>query len=274
MVTFIRIISLFLGVFLMFSCKQESDKKTPVDTDLSLAGDIHRLEDEAFRSFYMLEHLEQYMKVPSSTFPSCANIIFDTTASPNKKIIIDFGSGCKCDGIDGKFRKGKLEIEWTGNYFSENGTRTLKSNNYFVGNGSKYYQFHIEMTVNTNSYTQFASTENIIFHKTATDKISRTSTRTYQWKKGKNTYNDLYDDVIQVFGNGNGKNIDNKSFTTSITEKEAIVLDMGCKWLKDGILYLNPEDKNQRKMDYSVCDSYANVDIQGRVYSINFLTLD
>ncbi len=261
-------------VFLIFSCSKETDKKTPLDTDLSLAGDIHRLDDESFHSFYMLEHIEQYLKVPSTTFPACASINFDTTATENKKITIDFGNGCKCDAIDGKFRKGKLEIQWTGNYFQENGVRTLKSNNYFVGNGSKYYQFNIDFTVNTQSYSHFTSTESITFYKTASDKISRTSTRTYQWKKGKNTYGELYDDIIQVFGNGNGKNIDNKSFTTSIAENEAIVLDMGCKWLKDGVSFLNPEDKNQRKIDYSSCDSYANVAIQERIYTINFLTLE
>ncbi len=274
MVILVRNLSLFFIAFLVFSCNKETEKKTPIDTDLTLAGDIHRLEDESFRCFYMLEHIEQFLKVPSTSFPSCASINFDTTASSNKKITIDFGNGCKCDAIDGKFRKGKLEIEWTGNYFQENGVRTLKSNNYFVGNGSKYYQFVIDMTVSTISYSQFSSTENITFHKTASDKISRTSTRTYKWKKGKNTYGDLYDDIIQVSGNGNGKNIDNKSFTTTIAENEAITLDTGCKWLKDGISFLNPEDKNQRKIDYSICDSYANVTIQGRVYTINFLTLD
>lgn len=272
----ITILRIFICVFsaLFLSCSKETEKKTPVDTDLSLTGDLHRLEDEAIHAFYMLEHMEQYMKVPSSTFPSCASIVFDTTTSSIKKITIDFGNGCKCDAIDGKFRKGKLEIQWEGNYLQENGIRTIKSNNYFVGNGSKYYQYSIDMTVNTLSYTHFTSTENISFNKTSSDKISISSTKTYKWKKGKNTYNELYDDVIQVSGIGNGKNVDNQSFTTSTAESEAIVLDMGCKWLKEGILYLNPENKNQRKISYSDCDSYANVEIQGRVYTINFLTLE
>jgi len=270
--SFILNLSLVVMCVFIVSCNKETEKKTPIDTDISLASDIHRLEEESLRAFYFLEHIEQYNKVPSSTFPACASITFDTIA--NKKVIIDFGNGCKCDAIDGKFRKGKLEIEWTGNYYEPNGKRNIKSNNYFVGNGSKYYQFSIDMTVTTNSYLQFSSTENITFHKSNVDKISRTSTKTYQWVKGKNTYNELYDDIFQVHGNGSGKGIDNKNFTTSTTQNEAIVLDMGCKWLKDGIFYLDPENKNQRKVDYSVCDSYANVTIQGRVYSINFLTLE
>lgn len=274
MVTFLRKYSFLLMVLFLFSCTKESNKNTPVDTDLSLATDIHKIEDESFRVFYMLEHIEQYMKVPSSAFPSCATINFDTTNSANKKITIDFGNGCKCDAIDGKSRKGKLILEWQGNYFQENGTRTLKSENYFVSYGSRYYQTDINMTVNTISYTKFTSNENITFYKSSVDKISKSSTRTYQWNKGKNTYSNLYDDIIKVFGNGEGKNIDNKSFTVSIAENESISLDLGCKWLKDGIFYLNPEDKNQRIVNYSSCDAYANVDIQGRVYTINFLTLE
>lgn len=273
MINILRILSsVFLA--LLLSCSKETEKNPPVDTDLSLVSDIHRLEDEAIRSFYMLEHVEQYTKVPSSTFPSCASVTFDTTASSTKKITIDFGNGCKCDAIDGKFRKGKLEIQWEGNYFQENGVRTLKSNNYFVGNGSKYYPYDIDMVITTQSYTQFSSTESISVSKTNADKISLSSTKTYEWQKGKNTYSELYDDVIKVSGTGNGRNVDGKSFTASVSESEAIVLDMGCKWLKEGILYLNPENKNQRKMDYSSCDSYANVEIQGRIYTINFLTIE
>lgn len=262
-----------LILFALSSCNKDKNNTKEVDTDLTLAKDFHKIKEEAFRIFYMLEHLEQYNKVPSSAFPACASITFDTL-STNKKIIIDFGNGCKCESIDGKSRKGKLEIEWQGNYFQENGTRTIKSTSYFVSYGSNYYQFSVDMTVSTVSYLQFLSTENITLHKSTVDKITHTASYTYKWEKGKDTYNDLYDDVIHVHGNGNGKNLDNKNYTSSIAANEAIVLDTGCKWLIKGILYLNPENKNQRKIDYTTCDSYANVDIQGRIYSMNFMTLD
>lgn len=261
-------------ILLLISCGKETDKKTPIDTDLSLVNDVHRLEEESIRAFYMLEHIEQYNKTPISTFPTCATIVFDTVNTTTKKVTIDFGNGCKCEAMDGKFRKGKLEIEWDGNYFEENGKRSLKSVNYFVGNGSKYYQVNLDMNVTTNSYLHFSSSENITFFKNNVDKITRNATKTYRWNKGKDTYNNLYDDIIYVYGNGNGQNIDDKTFTTSVAENQSIVLDLSCKWLKDGILYINPENKNQRKVDYTVCDSYANVDIQGRVYTINFLSLD
>ncbi len=263
-----------LLILILYACDNETEKKSPIDTDLSLVNDILRIEEESFRVFYIMEHIEQYSKVPSSTFPPCATILFDTVASSIKKITIDFGDGCKCDAIDGKFRKGKLEITWEGNYFQENGIRSLKSSNYYVGNGSKYFLLDLDFNVSTNSYLQFTSTENITMYKTSVDKITRTNQKTYKWRKGKNTYNELYDDYIETFGNGNGKNVDNKTYTISTSENEAIVLDMSCKWLKDGIFYLNPEDKNQRKVNYTDCDSYVNVDIQGRIYTINFLSLD
>ncbi len=273
--TFINRLSLLILGFLVLSCtKDAKDSKAPLDTDLSLAGDVHKLEEESIRIFYMLEHLEQYQKVPSTTFPACASIIFDTVASNIKKITIDFGNGCKCDAIDGKNRKGKLEITWEGNYFQENGTRTIKSQNYFLTFGSKYYPVDIDFSIATNSYLQFSSSENITLYKTASDKITRTANKTYKWKKGKNTYTELYDDVIQVYGNGNGRNVDGKSFTTSVADNQSLVLDTGCKWLQSGILFLNPEDKNQRKIDYTGCDAYATVDIQGRVYTLNFMTLE
>ncbi len=60
-------------------------------------------------------------------FGNCATIEFDIESNP-KKVTIDFGeTNCLCE--DNRYRKGKIIVEYTGNYYEEGSVRksTLKT---------------------------------------------------------------------------------------------------------------------------------------------------
>lgn len=260
---------------ILWSCKStdgNGGNTTMVDNDMSLVSDITKIEDEVNRLLYWVEHTEQKRQSTSSNFPDCATVTWDTLSSP-KKVVIDFGaSPCKCSALDNKYRKGKITVSYTGDFRAIGTQHTITTENYAAGFGSKLYNYSIQITMTVVSSTEYTLDEVISFQKSSNQTVTRNATRKMKWLSGNNTLLDLSDDVFVVSGSGSGKDAEDKNYSYDVSESEAIKHDISCKWLYQGVINLSPEGKNTRAIQYLTCDSYANVVINGVIYSFNFLT--
>ncbi len=206
-------------------------------------------------------------KPASGTFfyASCVTI---THTSAEKKITIDFGTGCT--GIDGRLRKGKINITYTGPYRTAGSVITTIPENFYI-DGHK-----LEGTKTVTNVTT-TSTKPAFNIKVEGGKITYadgtsihfTSNRTREWTTGSQTMN-LEDDGYLITGTWSGKNRSGRSFTASIASDNPLFIKLTCLFSKpitrhpvQGILTIKPEGLKERVIDYGqgTCDNEATLTI-------------
>ncbi|MDX1903220.1 MAG: hypothetical protein SFU27_03595 [Thermonemataceae bacterium] len=165
----------------------------------------------------------------SGTSNFCGAVTINTTT---KTIVIDFGAGTTCD--DGRTRKGKINITYTGRYLTPGTVITTTPQEYYV-NGVK-----IEGTKTvTNISTSDTPTHRVQITGgkiTDTDGTSVTwnATRKREWLSGYgdfpiiNAFNDTFR-ISSFEADGtiaNGTNRQGKAYTTKITKP--LVVETAC----------------------------------------------
>ena len=224
--------ALLANVFFMVSCNRiktkdnNNDNDTEMSKDNSMAefsyNDAMNIADEA-SNVNSGDNLGNY-----KTASNCATVTKDTTTNP-RTITVDFGaSNCLCN--DGRYRRGKVLVTYTGKYRDAGSVHTIGFDNYFVNDnqilGSKTVT-NMGLNASNQSYFNIVVNGKIIKANT-TDSIMWSSNRTRTWIQGEATQT-WTDDIYEITGNGSGQN-KNGSFTMSIIQP--LVRDLSCKWLK------------------------------------------
>ncbi len=260
--------ALFANTVLMISCNREKgnskDNDTEMSKDNSLAeftyNDALNIADEA-SNVNSGDNLGNY-----KTASNCATVTKDTTANP-RTITVDFGpTNCLCN--DGRYRRGKVLVTYTGKYRDAGSVHTIGFDNYFVNDnkimGSKTVT---NMGFNASNQSYFSVVVNgKIIKANTTDSIVWSSNRTRTWIQGESTPT-WTDDIYEITGNGSGQN-KNGSFTMNIIQP--LVKDLSCTWFTSGKVELQPSGKLLRTIDYGngSCDNSATVLINGNTYTI------
>lgn len=269
--------TLKLGIFAMAimstlffgSCKRDRIKNNDTDTSYAIDNalsefaynDALNISDEA-STLNTGENLGNY-----KTASNCATVTHDTTTTP-KTITINFGlTNCLCN--DGRYRKGKIEVSYTGHYKDSGMVRTITFDNYFVNNnqilGSKTIQ---NMGHNSSNQTYFTITINgLIIKATTGDSIIWNQNRVRTYTAGENTANKL-DDVYSITGSGTGTKANGISYTMTITQP--LVKAISCSWIEAGEIQIQPTGGNLKTINYGngTCDDQATVTINGATYPI------
>ena len=199
----------------------------------------------------------------------CANVSIDNISNPHR-LIIDFGtSNCLC--LDGKYRRGKILVAYTGLYRDSGSTHTISFDNYFVND----YKVDGTQTVinngrNTAGNLSFGIQVNSTITDTSGNTLTYTSERTREWVEGENTNGLLgwRDDVYSITGTAGGTAFDGTQFTANITS--ALIVALNCRWIEEGKIEFKPGDKLTRTIDYGNgdCDNKATVSIAGVSFNI------
>lgn len=255
-------------MLIIMSCRRDrnteinSDKMFASDNALAefLYSDARDIADEA-SDLNTGDHLAQY-----KTRGACATVTHDTTVSP-RELIIDFGPvNCLCN--DGRNRRGKIIIHYTGRYRDPGHIHTFGFDQYFVNDnqviGTKTVQ---NMGLNPASQSYFTVNVNGAVIKAGTsDTITWISNRTRTWTQGENTPIRL-DDVYEITGSGSLTNVQGTR-TVSITQ--ALVKAVNCKWMQAGELTITPQGKPARIINYGngTCDNQATLTVNGNTYNI------
>lgn len=257
--------ALFFG-----SCNRNKINDKNKDNDTSIASD-NALSEFAYNDALNISDEAATLNTGDNlgnykTASNCATVTHDTTTNP-KTITVDFGNiNCLCN--DGRLRKGKILITYTGHYKDSGMVRTIGFDQYFVNNnqilGSKTVQ---NMGHNVSNQLYFNIVVNGKIIKSTGDSIIWNQNRVRTYIAGESTPIKL-DDVYEITGSGTGTRANGNTYTINITQP--LVKAIACDWIKAGELQIQPTGGNLRTINYGngTCDDQATVTINGVTYTI------
>ena len=182
-------------------------------------------------------------------------------------LLVDFGTGCT--GHDGRVRKGKIQIIYTGKYWVSGSVRTQTFDGYSVNDnlveGTRTITNNGKNASNQTNWTINAQNMKVTKSDGKTHSWNSVRTRTITTGEGTNT---IWDDVYEITGTVDGVNAKGVSFSAEITSP--LVKEMGCKWLKQGVVVIKVNDKPDRTLDYGngTCDDQATVTVGNKTKTI------
>ena len=235
-----------------------------------IANDMGNISDEAGRT----KSVSSFKSTDETALLStCVTIKFDTLVNTNPdSITVDFGA-TNCMGNDGRNRRGKLQIIYTGKYKDSLNTITITPINYFVNDnkvsGSKVIK---NLGHNSQGHLLYSLKEDLVIQKAdGSGNITFSAQRYREWMSGESTVVWI-DDVYSITGSASGTNANGRSFTSNITKALIRKMDIGCrKYFVSGIIEHTPAQKATRKLDFGdgTCDNKAVLTINGKEYQID-----
>ena len=272
----IALIALFFTLFI-FSCKKEDTKPaTPAITETE-AAEYSAESMEAEASFDDIQDISMTAADEEGIvsagraeglrpFPFLrlrlrigANAVITVTPDDNtdpKTVTIDFGQGEVCP--DGKFRKGKIVLHFTGPIRKPGSIVTITLVEFQVG------RVRIE---GTKVIANLSENGNIKFSVLVTDgKVIYPNGRNYKYEKLKyvkqvagSATDEISDDVYSI--EGYSKATFKNGVVIAISTKEALIKKVNCAWISEGILNVKVGDY-EFSLDYGIpgngdCDDKA-----------------
>ncbi len=253
------------ALVLLAACRKDKDEDKDLDLDYTSASDNARAED-AFSD--MLTEVDKAVDANGlrGTDDECApTVSFDTLANPHT-ITVDFGP-VNCTANNGRERRGRILVSYTGRYRDEGTVITITPDNYYVNDhhvqGTKTVtnlglnnegHLHYSIVVNGSVTAPDGSW-------TATHQANRTRT----WIQGEGTLN-IFDDVYLITGNGSGVNRNGNAYTVDITN--ALRVQVGCPYITAGTVVVTPENKPSRIIDFGNgdCDGDLTATVNGHTF--------
>lgn len=225
-----------------------------------LFDDMFKIVDQASNATAGIKTLDD---------PCIDAITVDTAANP-KVMVIDYGTD-DCASSDGRVRKGVLTITYSGRYrtpgtiitvtpenfsidgYNINGSKTIV-NEGFNTQGQPYFSIIVSASI-TAPNNEWAATWN--------------GNRIRTWTEGYNTIINIFDDVYSVSGGGTGINRNNVPYTMNIDEP--LVAQVGCPWIKQGIMTIDPEEGPNRVINWGSgdCNNGLTLTVGNNEYEIN-----
>ncbi|MEI2760247.1 MAG: hypothetical protein BWX95_02363 [Bacteroidetes bacterium ADurb.Bin141] len=267
-----------LAIVMSFSsCKKD---KSDADYDYSMATDMSLAENTMEEVTKMADQagdygqLMTYRNSTSATVTAigCAAVTIENVTATIKKMTLDFGAtDVTC--MDGKRRRGKIFVQFEGNYRDANHEHTISFENYFVND------YKIEGTrkitnigKDSQNQTVFSINADINISNPNGKTMTWQSQRTRTWIAGENTtfntdsINGVKDDIYSVTGSGSGKSFNGTTFSANITEP--LIISLQCRFITKGKAELSPGEQAIRYIDYGdgTCDAIAAITINGVTY--------
>jgi len=197
----------------------------------------------------------------------CATVTLDTTVYP-RELTIDFGEvNCLCN--DGRYRRGKIIITFTGRYRHPGTVITHGFDDYFV-NDNKIEGTKIVTNMGFNDAgNMYYNIEivGVIYRANDGGTMSWNSSREREWTEGRDT-RILRDDVYLITGTADGIRPNGNTWTKEIVN--ALRIELNCRWIVSGTVNIQPEGLPLRILDFGdgECDNIATVLIDGVTYTI------
>jgi len=267
------------GIILINACKKEKTTEvTEFDTqtseDYSLAegtfNDVNNIANEALEN----DSLSSFrLSDPQNTMLSaCATVTNTPNGMGGGTIIVNFGtSNCQCR--DGRYRRGIINITYSGSYRDSGTVITTSFDDYFVGkDNTRMFQVTGTKTVtnnghNVNNNPNFSVEIN--GHLTNSNGVTMdwSSVRNREWLSGEGTPFSFNDDEYIITGTASGTNFEGNSYTVTITHGLHI---KNCAYITEGAFELTPTGKPVRTFDYGNgdCDALATLTVNGRTFNI------
>jgi len=228
-------------------------------------NDVVNVADNAEKNGSVGFRLSAEAEAAQNLTGNCATVTKDSVA---RRITIDFGAS-NCTGNDGKERRGKIYIDYTGPYRQTGSVRTFSFDNYFVNDnkieGTKTITTVAGFDSGTPQWSIQANGQIILANNAGT--VTWTANRTRKMVAGKDT--PIWsDDVYTVEGTASGVSARGVGFSSNITTP--LRKEIGCRWFVSGVIEITPEDKPMRKINFGngSCDDQAVVTVRNRERTI------
>ena len=267
------VLALMIGtIFLISSCK----KNTTTENDFSATKDdafaeatfdnVTSIGDEA----YTLSTSGTYKSTEGRIFLSdCATVTIDTTGFP-RVMTIDFGD-TNCLGNDGRYRRGKIIISFTGRYWHPGTIITTTFDDYYVNDN----QVEGSKVVTNNGFNDSGNmnwdiaVNGIITLADGEGTISWNSQRNREWIEGISTPFNRWDDIYLITGQATGERANGLHWTRHITNP--LRVELACRFIVSGTMEITPEGRPVRILDFGdgSCDNEATVTVNGNTYTIH-----
>ncbi|MCK9399908.1 MAG: hypothetical protein M0Q51_07950 [Bacteroidales bacterium] len=197
----------------------------------------------------------------------CATVTLDTTVFP-RELTIDFGDvNCLCH--DGKYRRGKIIITFTGRYRQPGTVITHGFENYYVNDNSvDGTKVVTNMGENENGNLYFTiEVVGVVQRVDDSSTFSWNSSRVREWIQGSNTPN-RWDDIYLLTGTAHGTRPNGLTWEKEIINP--LRIELACRFIVSGTVEIRPQDRPVRLLDYGTgeCDNIATVTVNGETYTI------
>lgn len=260
-----------LGLMITSCNKNEdlSSEQTAVAQDDAMAenlfDEVSDIADEAYNiSIGQLKSTDDHERL---FLGDCATVTLDTTVMP-RVLTIDFGTeNCLCN--DGKYRRGKIIISFTGRYRHIGTVITHSFENYYVNdNNVEGTKVLTNMGFNENENLYFTIEVVGVIHKADNGgTLSWNSSRVREWVEGIETFQ-RRDDVYLITGTADGIRPDGSIWETEIMS--ALRVELNCRYIVSGTVEIRPENQPVRLLDFGEgeCDNIATVTVNGETFTI------
>ncbi len=259
------------GFAILFTACNRRNKNTEKDTDTTMAKD-HALSEAIYNDALNIADQASITDNGATmdnykTTSGCATVTHDTLSNP-KTITVDFGpTNCLCN--DGKNRRGKVIVSYTGAYKDSGHVHVISFDQYFVNDnqvlGSKTVT---NMGHNASNQMFFnISVNGLIIKAVTNDSVIWNQTRVRTFLQGESTQSKMVD-VYQITGSGTGQRANCTPYTMTITQP--LIKALACGWIQQGVIEVQPNGGYLRTLDYGNgnCDNQAIITINGVTYNI------
>ncbi len=250
----------FCSAAILASCNKK-DKTTTATEDTGYASD-HATAEKSYND-------AESISDQASTVSSGSTIAYKTTALTSAcatvtrttgSIIIDFGTtNCLCN--DGRYRRGQILVNYTGNYSDSGSVRTITFNNYYQNDnkidGTKTVT---NMGHNTLGQPYYNVTVAGVVTLASGGIVTTSWTRIRTWTDGYATPTDFSDDKYSITGAGSITRANGTVVAVSIDPSTPLVMAAGCRWIESGTMVFTLPTGLTRTINYgstASCDNQA-----------------
>ena len=244
------------------------DAELKIVTDNADANLIfNNVADLADEAYYNATGYKSSGAAESFLMGGCATVSLDTISNPHI-LTIDFGEeNCLC--ADGRYRRGKIIVTFTGKYRKKGTVITHSFDNYFV-NDNELLGSVIVTNTGRDDYDNInflISSNAIVIKADSSGQITRVSNLRRIWIEGEDTPERI-DDVYLIKGKSYGQLANGNNYKMIITNP--LRKEIGCKYFVSGTFNFKPENKPLAIFDYGdgECDNIATVTINGETHTI------
>ncbi len=252
-----------LLVFVMSACKR-TESSLGFNDDMS--GDNSRAEfvsDDAENIGNAAMMGQSGFRVEDNFIGQCASVFNDTI---NNIVTIDFGT-VNCVGADGRTRRGKIIINYTGHYFETGSIKNFSFQDFYVNDN------HVEGTrvvtnegLNAAGHFHWTIVSGITITKTDGIVLTWNRTGEREMLAGQGTdsvWDDQYSITGIAIGTRNGNN-----YSAEITSP--LIRSMSCHYINSGVILIIPASHAPVTIDFGngTCDAQATVTSNGHSHTV------
>ncbi len=255
------------ATFMLAACRKDKDEEKDLDLDYTSASD-NALADDAFSD--LLSEVDKAVDANGlrGTNADCDPVVtFDTLSNP-RTLTIDFGT-VNCTTNNGRVRRGRILVSYSGRYRDEGTVITITPDNYFVNDhqvqGTKTVT---NLGLNTDGHPHFSvSVQGSLTAPDGSWTATHQANRVRTWIQGPGTPT-LFDDIYLITGSGSGVNRAGNAYTITITSP--LRVEVGCRWITAGTVDITPENKPTRTINYGngSCDGTIIISVLGYNFTV------